>query len=271
MDYHMIDFFKMREFYLLRLFILIGIGFSLTIMGCNKEPQSEDFVNINDQYEVKLHQELSATGGLPSLNITSIEPQECTNSYISLQTIISPKKLQVFLHDILTEGECISGSEYVSEDVIIDMINPELSIEINLKNVIKNSGILFSNDNEFDLKLQKFDGLKISKTQLNRILPGMMWGNYSVLDENIAQQLAEYISDSDYIQSIIKGDYGHFYVATDNSIVVYKNENEDNTTFLINNNEDFESFTSKMLEFKDLADGLVLQATNYDGSTLIIE
>jgi hypothetical protein len=261
----------MREFYLLRGFILIGIGFSLAIMGCSEEPQSEGYVNITDQFEVSLQQELSIEGGLPSLHIASIKPHECTNSYISHQTIVSPKKLQLFLHDILTEGECILGSEYVSEDILVDNVNPELSIEINLKNVIKNSGVLYSNEIAFNLELQKFDGLKISNTQLNRILPGMIWGSYSISDENVSQLLDDYLNDSDQIQSFVKGDYGHFYLAPDNSIVIYKNENEDNTTFLINNLEDFESFESIILEFKDLADGLVLQATNYDGNSLIIE
>jgi len=261
----------MRAYYLFRVIILFCFGSAFTLFSCSKDPLPQDYVNITDQYEVRLHQHLSLQGGLPSLQISSIELQDCINSYIAHQTIVSADKLQLFLNDILTEGECISGSEIVSEEVMINIANPELSIEINLKDVIKNSGILYTNNHEFDLELSKFDGLKITKTRLNRILPGMIWGSYSLPDEDIVQNLDAFINDSNDNLSKVKGDYGHFYVAQDYSTVIYKNENTENTTFLISYADDFENFEAKILEFKDLADGLVFQATNYDGKSLIIE
>jgi hypothetical protein len=261
----------MKKFYSLRINILICIGMAITVIGCTKEPQTEDFININDQYELMLHQELTPNGGVPSLQITSIEPQECTNSYISHQTIITEKKLHLLLNDILIEGDCDKGSNYASENILVGPNAPEISIEISLKNVIENSGILYTRIREFDLDLHKFDGLKITKTKLNRIYPGMIWGSYSHSDENIALQIEEFLNNSNYNQSPLNGDYGHFYLAQDKTVTLSQIGIVSNNNFLISGNDNFEIFKTEILDFKNLADGLVFHATNFDGSLLIIE
>lgn len=262
----------MRKDYLQINILHFCLGISLLLFGCSKEPETQGFINIDDQYEIQLHQDLTPEGGQPALHVSSLEPHECTNSYISYQTLVSEEKLQLFLHDILTEGECETGNEIVSEHVPIAISSGSLPIEINLKNVVKNSGTLYTDDIEFDLKLDRFDGLKISKTTINKIHPRMIWGSYSLSNQSIADEIQVYLHDVDDITAIHKGDFGHFYLAQDNSVVIYgEEEKEERITFLITNKKDLSEFESKFQEFKLLDQSLTIQATNFDGSTLIIE
>lgn len=270
-DYQENGYFEMRGKLLTIKYLLFYIGFSIVYSGCSKETESESFVNIADQYEIQLSQELSINGGIPSVIIASLEPQDCLNSYISHQTIFSEEKIQLFINEILTEGECESGNEIIREKISINPTKSKLPIEINLKSVINNSGVLCSSDLAFDLKLDKFYGLRVTKTHVNRILPKMIWGSYSLSDEVISQQIASYIKDLDSNEFTMRGDYGYFYKAVDNSITVYSNEIEGNTSFMITNTSDFEKFESKMWEFKQLDPSLIFQATNYNGSLLNIK
>jgi len=240
----------------------------LIFIGCSTDPVQEDFVNVEDQYELRLHQLLSSNGSLPTLQITSIETHNCLNSYISHIAVISEEKTRIYLNEILTEGECISGNEIVSENILINTSNSALPIEINVKSIIHNTGVLYSDNTQFELDLHQFDGLKIIKTQINKVQPNMIWGSYSLSNNGISDQISQYINEVDLDYSEPKGDYGFFYVAQDNSVKIY--EDDSDLTFLISSENDFENFKTKIQEFKQMDQSLVFQATNYDGSTLNI-
>ena len=69
-------------------------------MSCSEDLETHSVINVGEQYEIQLNQALSEDGGMPALTITTLEPQMCSNTQISLQTIISDQKIKIFLNDI---------------------------------------------------------------------------------------------------------------------------------------------------------------------------
>lgn len=261
--------FVMSERLLNKISCIIWSSLCLILVGCSTEPVEEDFVNVQDQYELRLHQSLSPDGSLPSILVTSVETHNCLNSYISHIAVISEEKTRIYLKEILTEGECISGNEVVSEDILINTSNTALPIEINVKSIIHNTGVLYSNNTQFELDLHEFDGLKIVKTQINRVQPKMLWGSFSLDNNAVANQISDYLNEIDLDYSEPKGDYGFFYVAQDNSVSIYEEDRD--FTFLISSDNDFDNFKTKIEEFKQLDPSLTFEATNFDGSALNIQ
>ena len=260
----------MSEKFMVRYFFWLFIGIILINSGCSKQADPLNFVNIDDQYELQLHQTLSPNGGIPSLQINTIRKQECSNAYISHFSTISDNKIQIFLNDILTEGDCISGNEIITEEINLDSPNSAIPIEIILQEVVKNKGTLFTDKTEFELILGEFDGLKISKTHIKRIRPNMIWGSYASSNEAIITQISQYLKSLDLKITYVKGDYAHFYINQDESAIIYNSEIENQITFLIATDEMFENIKSNIQQLKILDPSLVFQATNYDGSALYI-
>lgn len=249
--------------------MLLLIGIFLTILSCSTEPENQSYINISDQYEIKIHQELSPEGGLPSIVLKTLEKQDCLNSYISNHTIYSEGKTQIFINEILVEGECISGNDFIDEEIKINSDHSHQDVEIVVKNIIHNHGIIQSTDEDIDLQLDNFDGLKVVKTHIHRIQPKMFWGSFSSNNSELINALQEYIGEIDLHLSKIKGDYGWFYMDNNENVSVYESEND--YGFMISTEEDLEKITLKLLEFKELDSSLVFQATNYDGRVINID
>lgn len=251
-----------------KIYSLLYIVFFLILIGCSKNTEDHSIVNVGDQFEIRLHQKLTPTGGVPSFLINSLEPQDCVNSVISHQTIFSDSKIELFLNDIYVEGSCILGNEIIRDEILLETQKEAIPIEISLMNIISNNGILFADDSGFELELKQFDGLKISKTHINKIRPNLIWGSYTLSNSDLSNQIKQYFQSLDNSEPIQKGDFGFFYLAQDGSVSIYNNEGE--ISFLISTDESFDNFNSKIQDFKTIDESLVLQATNYDGSAINI-
>ena len=258
----------MKEIRFTKIFYFACFVLTIGFVSCSEDLETHSVINVGEQYEIQLNQTLSEDGGLPTLDITTLEPQMCTNTHISLQTIISEQKIKIFLNDLFVEGECIPGNHIISEEVLLETQKQAIPFEISLKNAIDNKGMLHSGAEEFELVLNQFDGLKISKTHINRVQPGMLWGSYSISDDNSSDQLTQYIHDLNNGTAHLKGDYGLFYLAQDDAVNIYNSNYE--VSFLISTNEAFHKIKSRIQEFKDLDSSLNFEATNYNGSTINI-
>lgn len=251
-------------------FFALLFSCAMLMSACTEDPEPHSIINIADQYEVKLHQMLSENGGLPALQVNTLDLQECENAFISHIATLSHDKIRIILNDVVVEGNCLPGSQIVSQDILMHTSNRAVPIEINLKNAITNLGILQSNEEDFEIDFTQFNGLKISRTRINKIQPEMLWGSYSFSNPEIAAQFEDYLLSIENKKLKPVGDYGYFYLGHDDVVIVYESEASQGDAFLISTDLDFVSIQQKFEEFKALDEGLVLQATNYDGSTLNI-
>ena len=240
----------------------------LLIMGCDSDPESESFVNVSYQYELRLHQGLSENGGIPAVQIISIEEQECKNAFISYQTLLNEEKILVYLNDIIVEDECETGNQKIRQLIGLPVLSATTPIEIQLKDVIRNQGLLHKNDLEFELDLHQFDGLKITRTKVRRIREQMLWGRYSSNNEEVLESIDEYLKSIDRNDVKIIGDYGYFYL--DHNREVHLDEASDGNGFLISTDENFKEIKTRILELKEEFPSLEFEATNYAGSTMNI-
>lgn len=240
------------------------------LAGCSNDLEPINVINVSEQFELKLHQILSSEGGLPAIQINSIETNDCENAFISHQVVISDDLIQVFLNDVRVEGNCEPGGEIVSEEILVSNPYQSIPIEIILKNAITNQSTLHSNSSGFEIVFEQFDALKVSRTRLNRIRPGMLWGSYTITNESVREELIAYLDFIENKNVKVQGDYGHFYLSQDNSVVIQSQDEINDFTFLVTTEEDLADFENNMRFFKELAPSLVLSATNYDGNSVNI-
>ncbi|MDF1698156.1 MAG: hypothetical protein P1U56_20075 [Saprospiraceae bacterium] len=260
----------MRFIHLYKQYFIWSLGVLMVFQSCTDEPEAENFVNIDYQYELKLSQQLSPNGGVPALTVSTLVPQDCTNSYISHHTIVLEDKFRLFLNDIHTEGECIAGNQIIAEEIGLSNALSVLPLEINLKNIVVNEGSLISGQEQYEMDLDNFDGLKLTRTKVNRIHPGMIWGSFSSKFDETGDAITQLIDQIQEEKEMQKGDYGHFYIGQDESITLYNSLVENEFTFLVSTPLSIEEFKNKIQEIKELDESLVFSATNYDGSTVNI-
>lgn len=252
------------------IYVFLGISSVFFFQSCTEEPEAESFVNIENQYEVRLSQQLSPEGGVPALEILSLEPHECQNAFISHHTIFDEGKFLLFLNDIHTEGECVSGNQIIGEDILIGNSLNITPFEINLKNIVVNPGTLHIDHLDFETNFDSFDGLKVTRTQIHRIHPGMIWGSFSSKFEQTIEDVMEFIHDNQNTTELVSGDYGHFYVAPDKSVTIYNSPIEHESTFSTSSTISIFELENKLMEIKEIDESLVFMATNYDGSAINI-
>ena len=252
------------------LFYALIFGCFFLLNGCSSDLEPINVINVSEKYELKLYQLLSKDGGMPALQVTSIDPHECENAYISHLAKITDEKIEVFLNDIIVEGDCIEGNEYVNLNVLLSNPLASMPVEITLANAITNQSTLHSSKTGFEIEFEQFDALKISRTKLNRIRPEMIWGSFYLSDIVVREQFLGYLESVDNSNIKLIGDYGHFFLEQDNSLIIYDQDEEYQFTFLLTTQEDFEIFETQINLFKELDPSLVLRATNYDGNTINI-
>ena len=247
---------------------ILSLGLFM-IIGCTSDPVSESFVNVSYQYELRMHQGLSENGGIPAVQIISIDEQECINSFISYQTLLNQEKILVYLNDIVLEDECETGNQKIRQLIDLPTSLSTTPLEIQLKDVIRNQGLIHKNDLEFELELHQFDGLKISRTKIRRVRKDMLWGRFSSNNQDALDSVDEYIKALDRNDVKIIGDYGYFYL--DHNREVHLDAASEGIAFLISTDENFKEIKTRILELKEEFPSLEFEATNYAGSTMNIE
>jgi len=248
------------------LFTIFCLTLLSIVSGCTEDPESQNYVNVGLQYELKLHQSLTADGGIPALQVKTIEPQNCQNAFISHHTLIDKNKVKIFLNNIVVEGDCITGQHIISETLPLATSHDQLPLEINLKEAIDNYGVIKKSEDKINLELHKFDGLKITRTSVNKIKAGMFWGSFTVDNDEMKSQISTFFQGLDTTQEKLKGDYGYFYLSPDAVLTIYDQENSN--SFFIESVADLDFIQAKVLEFKEKEPSLVFKATYYDGSTI---
>lgn len=248
------------------------IFFSIFLLAsCQKNPDVQGFINVDDEYEILISQVLTSEGGEPSLLIRSVELQECFNSYISYETITSINNTEIRINDIGVEGLCVSAQQVVEEIIELGLPVGSSTINISLRNIVDNYGSINYHDHKIELKLNSNDGLKVSKSTINRIQQDMRWGHFNTQEDESVTIINDYIDSIKKNSSVAKGDYGLFYLNQNDNLVDTELQEELTQSFIIYTDESFSDFQNMIESIKQNDPSLTFQATNYDGSTLNIQ
>ena len=182
---------------------------------------------------------------------------------------LSESKIQLYLNEIVLEGECISGNQKISEIISLPTTVAAFPIEIQLKDIIANNGLLKQVDDELSIELQKFDGLKITRTSVKRIEKQMIWGSFNSELQVAVETVQSYLNGLSQENTHESGDYGYFYI--DHNDLIHLSSESYGNDFLISTDESFKEIQNRIAELKLDFPGLQFEATNYNGSTINIQ
>lgn len=248
------------------------ITFSVLIMtisfvSCSKDIDSTQVINLEKQYNIQLHQSLSNEGAIPSLLLSSVEFQECTNTTISFETNITNASAAINLLNVELDGECVVSTISVEEIIDLGNLVEEKEIVISLSDVIDNQGILTDENDQFSLVMESEDGIIISHNEINKIKNGMLWGFVSNIESD---DFFDFLGSVEQSYTFDTGDYGHFYIDMDNEIHNDAISNHPNSTsFLISTNLPWEEMEERAQVFKSAHPNLTGRFYFHNGEELV--
>jgi hypothetical protein len=209
-----------------------GILRSLTLLvplaffvSCSQDPLGPDpLVDVPNTFNIRLIEQLDSTGKAFSLEVTTIEFQDCMEKSVDFNLSQSYNAVLVSLNDIITPDECPDGSAPARSTVLLkDLEIRTYTIDINLKNTVKNTGTLTVLPDQFILEMETEDGFQVLNPELWRIPERTIWGSFSYATEDMAVVVQNFLADLESLceeNTFPEGDYGHFYVVNSESILI---------------------------------------------------
>ena len=245
--------------------------FCLLFSSCQSDLENQSFINLQDEYELIISQELSEDGGLAALNIRTIHELECSNYAIPYQLDLGSQDIKVVLNKVSLEAKCIALGGYISQKLNFDFHNNEKNISISIQDIFSNSGKIVVTDDQINLALTTNDGIKISKTKINRIKKGLMWGSIQSGTPTSVELIKELFLSVNNGKSILLGDYGLFYVNNLADLQLYDSEVNPIETFILFSDSKIDDVQSKIQQIKENDPTLVFKMTLFDGQTINVQ
>lgn len=259
----MIEKFLKNLSYLLLLCFLIA--------SCQNELENESFINLDDEYELFVTQELSSNGGLPALNVKTLDELECSNYTIPYLLELTPNDIKLLLSKVTLEGTCISQPSYINQNLNFGLQENERNINILFQDIVSNSGKLKVTENEISLNLTSNDGIKISKAKINRIEKNMMWGYIQNGTNSSVNKIKDLLDNVNNGKEIKQGDYGLFYIGNSNDLQFYESANDNLISIALFSDINFDLLNSEIQNIKESDPSLVLNMTLFDGQTINVQ
>ncbi len=250
---------------------ILGVAI-LLFASCQSDLGTENFFNLEDEYELYVTQELSSKGGLASLEVRSSQELDCSNYTIPYALAIESDHISLTFDNVSIEGDCIPDPSHASQTINFKLDTDVKDIVISLQEVVSNSGKLNVTEDEISLELTSKDGLKINKAKINRIQTSMMWGKIFTDNTETVDLINNYFDSIKTSKEILQGDYGYFYINNSNSLQYYDaaSTSLEPHTFALFSEMDIATIEEKILEIKESDPTLVFQMTIYDGQTINI-
>ena len=205
--------------------IVLLCAFSL--IGCFKDPESIDIIDIEEEIIVGLWQKLSSNGASIQI-LLNADIESCEESTIVSSLINTGEHLELNLESIEFVQNCDQSLDGIIKlhDVPLADIN-SIPLRANIGNLIKNDATLTNQENNYTLKFNSSEGIRLGILNLNKMPENICWG-YLVSDTNInvnaQEELLSALSNHQSLEEIIRdGEYGYFHKNEDQSIYV-KNE-----------------------------------------------
>ncbi|MFT6336627.1 MAG: hypothetical protein ACI86M_002324 [Saprospiraceae bacterium] len=249
------------------LFTLTCIIFS----SCQKDLDTESFINLEDEYEMYISQELSSNGGLASLSIRTTQELGCSNYSIPFQLEISQENIKVVLNKTSLEGVCIAPPSIIKQMLNFGFHNNEKTITIQIQDIVSNSGKIKATDNEISLNLTSNDGIKISKVKINRIKKNMVWGVVQNGTQSSIDKINNLFGSINNGSYVTPGDYGLFYVANSAELQFYDSAFDPAETYVFYTDSQHSDIKTEILKIKESDPSLVFVLTLFDGQTINVE
>ena len=203
---------------------LLLFTFGLLLLGsCTGLNSKEVIVDVDKEFTIQPWERLDEFGGGLQLNIATLKNEECGGTTINYGIITTTKKVTITLKNLAYPLTC--GAIAPARDTLrmpSMQSNTTYDLNINLKDVVFNKGILQVDDAKFTIAMANEDGIIVKSKQVLRVPQNAFWGilaNDSGNDK-VATQMLDSLKTVATPISMVNGDYGYFSV--DNGVVTVK-------------------------------------------------
>lgn len=227
----------------------------LTACSVLEEPDELTIINISADYVIELSQSLQLGPNLLMINVRSTDSKNCTNSYIDMSTNVAGDQIQLILGEIIHPAPCDELSGYVEAQSSFELSPRQYSINISLKNVVQNHGIIDVLLDRYQLNLETENGILIKEPVVKIIPDGYAWGQIEVANQDHQSTLNDVLAtvqEANIPHNLDDGNYGYFIIR-DGQIELSQEDKQDAIeVFIVKQEESFEELTNRFKQFSNL-------------------
>jgi len=193
-------------------FIYIAFG-CLGSCSLIEDPEEITIVNIGTDYFLEVSQKLSQGPNPFQIDISSIDKDHCQNSSISLSTIHHGQDITLNLKDIIDPAKCIPLEESVKAEVDLNLEVGLYNINVSLKDITQNRGILEVTGERFKMELETENGIVVLRQEIQIIPDGYFWGQFKINDIQDLSSVKSFLIElqKEHLDNDLNdGNYGYF-------------------------------------------------------------
>lgn len=220
-----------------------------------EEPDELTIINISADYVIELSQSLQLGPNLLMINVRSTEMKNCKNSYIDMNTNIAGDQIQLILGEIIHADPCDEISGYVEAQSSFELSPRQYNINISLKNVVQNHGIIDVHLDRYQLNLETENGILLKEPIVKIIPDGYAWGQIKLADQDHLSTLNDVIvevQEANIPHNLDDGNYGYFIIRDGQILLSQEDKHEGIEVFIVKQEESFEELTSRFEQFSNL-------------------
>lgn len=223
-------------------FTLLLLAFGLVFIESCALNSKEVIVDVDKEFSVQPWERLDEFGGGLQLNVATLKNEECGGTSINHDARTIGNKVKVTLLNLTFPVNC--GKVAPARDTVkmpAFQSNTTYDLEINLKDVITNTGKLKVEDGKFTLTMVNENGILMPSKQVLRVPQNAFWGIIANDNGNdkIATQMLDSLKTIATPISMANGDYGYFSVDNGRlsvkSSTVLTKQNQQTVLFRLNN------------------------------------
>ncbi len=208
----------MRKYFIKNALLILSLTIlSPLINGCKKSANDVKIIDIEKEFNIQLWEKLEETGSSLQLVVTTIQQQSCGGTRIDMSSNKIFNNLTVTIKTLIPPPVCTGSMQPARDTLTIGKLDKgEYGLNINLKDVVLNSGTLSVYDNQYNIAMKNEDGITVTLPELMRVPVGTIWGNVSFDSANESKYL-KFIENMNKIAeplNVPNGNYGYFIVGT---------------------------------------------------------
>jgi hypothetical protein len=197
-------------------YTLLLLAFGLIFFeSCKSLNSKELIVDVDKEFTVQPWERLDEFGGGLQLNVATLKNEECGGTGITYDARTVGNKVKVTLLNLAYPTNC--GAIAPARDTVkmpSMQSNTTYDLEINLKDVVTNTGKLVVEDGKFTVNMVNENGIIMKSKQVLRVPQNAFWGVLAndAGSDKIATQMLDSLKTVATPISMTNGDYGYFSV-----------------------------------------------------------
>jgi hypothetical protein len=254
-----------------KVLLILGIAGSLLLNSCDKNSNKDKIIDVEKEFNVQLWEKLDDDGGKLQFVVSTVKEQSCGGTHIDMNMNQFNSRFVVTIKSLIYPRTCSGISAKVSDTLTIgSYAEGTYKMNINLKDIVLNEGLLTIEKGKFSMSMDKQDGISVSSTELLRVPSGTIWGYVSYDNGQEAKNIKffENLGKMATPLSISNGNYGHFVIDANKNVDIktsFDTKKQNIKKIFYNLNKPNIELENLILEYR--AQGLEIKMLTYNGKT----